>query len=342
MLLIGDLARRCGLSASALRFYDGCGLLAPFDVAPASGYRRYHEDQAVTAELIRDLRGAGMALAQVKEFLTSSSSRRRELLDQHREVIAANTGATHRFIRQLRAQLNPTEFPMTQTMDVDAAQLRHGLQHMLTVASRDQERPLLQTVLLEGAEGSLRLVATDRHRLAVRDLVTVDGSTSEFTALVAVASAQRAIDALAGTGPVTLSSDEQYLRMSQGEQHLNLPKVAAQFVDYASLLHADVTSHVLVASSVEVTRALAPMRDHESVVLTFAPDQLNVDGEAIPAAYRGAGISLHVNPAYLLDALGAAAGPDIALEASTELRPITIRSADNGTCVHLLMPIKPD
>lgn len=91
----------------------------------------------------------------------------------------------------------------------------------------------------------------------------------------------------------------------------------------------------------DVTRVLEPMRQRDSVVLTFAPDRLDIDREAIPAAYRGPGIALHLNPAYLLDALGAAAGPDIALEASTELRPITVRSADTGTSAHLIMPIEP-
>lgn len=342
MFLIGDLARRCGLSASALRFYDECGLLVPAGIDPASGYRQYAEGQAATAVLIRDLRAAGLGLSQVKEFLRSPDSTRRELLDRHEQAIAAHTSTTQRLLRQLRTQLIATEDHMTQTMDVDARQLRQGLQHMIAIASQDPERPLLQTVLLEAAEGSLRLVATDRHRLAVRDLASLDGAGSEFTALVPTASALRAVDALTDTGTATLAADEQHLRIRHDGRDIDLPKVAAQFVDYTSILEADTTSHVIIAPLPDTIDLLESKPAHTTVVLTFAPDRLDVDGVGLPASYSGPGIVLHLNPSYLLEALRAASGPDIALEASTELRPLTIRSADSGTSAHLLMPIKPD
>lgn len=70
----------------------------------------------------------------------------------------------------------------------------------------------------------------ERQRGAL-DLAAVDGSAGEFTALLAVASAQRAIDALTGAGPATLSTDEQHLRITQGDQQVELPTVAAQFVN---------------------------------------------------------------------------------------------------------------
>jgi len=38
---IGEVARASGLSVSALRFYDGAGVLVPAEVDPATGYRRY-------------------------------------------------------------------------------------------------------------------------------------------------------------------------------------------------------------------------------------------------------------------------------------------------------------
>ena len=45
LLGIGEMSRRSGLTVSALRFYDGAGLLVPAYVEPASGYRRYRDDQ---------------------------------------------------------------------------------------------------------------------------------------------------------------------------------------------------------------------------------------------------------------------------------------------------------
>lgn len=45
MRSIGELARDCGLSVSALRFYDRAGVLVPAWVDPVSGYRWYEPEQ---------------------------------------------------------------------------------------------------------------------------------------------------------------------------------------------------------------------------------------------------------------------------------------------------------
>lgn len=65
-LTIGELARRSGLSAKALRLYDASDLLPARSVDPFTGYRRYAADQVHRARLIARLRGIGMGLAQVR------------------------------------------------------------------------------------------------------------------------------------------------------------------------------------------------------------------------------------------------------------------------------------
>jgi DNA polymerase III sliding clamp (beta) subunit (PCNA family) len=62
---IGDMARASGLTVSALRFYDGVGLLVPAFVDPVTGYRRYAEDQLAAARLIAGLRRVGMPLSEI-------------------------------------------------------------------------------------------------------------------------------------------------------------------------------------------------------------------------------------------------------------------------------------
>jgi len=61
MRSIGELARASGLSVSALRFYDGAGVLVPARVDPATGYRWYDAGQVRSARLIARLRRVGMA-----------------------------------------------------------------------------------------------------------------------------------------------------------------------------------------------------------------------------------------------------------------------------------------
>ena len=69
LLAIGELARRTGVTASALRYYEELGLLpAP---ARVSGQRRYPESAATIVAAIRLHSDAGFTLAEQKALLAS-------------------------------------------------------------------------------------------------------------------------------------------------------------------------------------------------------------------------------------------------------------------------------
>jgi DNA-binding transcriptional MerR regulator len=68
LLTVGEVARRSGLTAKALRHYDRVGLLTPAEVDATTGYRRYRSDQVGIATLVRVLRDLGVPLDQIKSL----------------------------------------------------------------------------------------------------------------------------------------------------------------------------------------------------------------------------------------------------------------------------------
>src|SRR5258707_4972667 len=64
---IGELARRANLNASAIRYYEKLGLLAP--PQRLGGQRRYPTDALDRAILIRFATDMGFTLAEIKLFL---------------------------------------------------------------------------------------------------------------------------------------------------------------------------------------------------------------------------------------------------------------------------------
>jgi DNA-binding transcriptional MerR regulator len=73
LLTIGELARRTGVSSSALRYYEELGLLpAPVRV---SGQRRYPESAARIIGAILLYRDAGFTLAEQKALMASAGHR---------------------------------------------------------------------------------------------------------------------------------------------------------------------------------------------------------------------------------------------------------------------------
>ena len=64
---IGELASRTAVNASALRYYQQCGLIdAPYRM---SGQRRYSDDTVYRVLLIRFASDMGFTLAEIKLFL---------------------------------------------------------------------------------------------------------------------------------------------------------------------------------------------------------------------------------------------------------------------------------
>jgi DNA-binding transcriptional MerR regulator len=72
LLTIGELARRAGVTASALRYYEELGLLPP--PARISGQRRYPQSAARLVAAILLYSDAGFTLAEQKALMASRKS----------------------------------------------------------------------------------------------------------------------------------------------------------------------------------------------------------------------------------------------------------------------------
>jgi DNA-binding transcriptional MerR regulator len=75
LLRIGEFARRSGVSAKTLRFYDDAGLLRPAVVDSRTRYRYYLPHQLKDLASIRALRDVGISIADVRQLSRSHSER---------------------------------------------------------------------------------------------------------------------------------------------------------------------------------------------------------------------------------------------------------------------------
>ena len=104
LITVGQLARRVGLSAKALRHYDRVGLLAPALVEPGTGYRFYGPGQVAHARLVQVLRSVDVPLEQVRACLAASDDEAaiREVLIRHRRRLQAR-------LDRVRGELHRTD-----------------------------------------------------------------------------------------------------------------------------------------------------------------------------------------------------------------------------------------
>ncbi|EPF2929992.1 Zn(2+)-responsive transcriptional regulator [Vibrio navarrensis] len=68
MFQIGELAKRCGVSADTLRFYEKNQLILPAGRSE-SGYRLYSEENQKQVGFILKAKALGLSLEEIKELL---------------------------------------------------------------------------------------------------------------------------------------------------------------------------------------------------------------------------------------------------------------------------------
>jgi len=111
---VGDLARRAGLTAKAVRHYDRIGLLRPHLVDDA-GYRWYSPSQVADARHIAVLRSVDVPLQEIGEYLADPTTLGAILATQRRRLDAR--------LERVRGQrhildhlhTDGLEFPMPET-----------------------------------------------------------------------------------------------------------------------------------------------------------------------------------------------------------------------------------
>jgi DNA polymerase-3 subunit beta len=336
LLPIGTMAKRTGLTVRALRLYDGVGLLRPADVDPATGYRRYAEQQVAQGALVARLRDADVPLPMVAVILAEPDGpSRRRLLDEwwaHREDAVARqrdlVAAVGRLLEETR---------MTTTHRIDAAALADALTAVLRCTSDEHELPVITGVLLEPTDTGLRLVATDKYRLAIWDLPS--HGEEAIPAIVDATAFAGLLDHL-GQDHVTieLSEDAVILRADDGPRPLGT--IPGTYPAYRGLLPTTEPVGTVTLDRLALRSVLAGSA--ETVRLDQDDAGLLIDGTVVAARCVDTMPTVHVRKAYLVDGIDAL-GPakDLTLAVWSPLHPILI-TADGVPGQYLLMPVRVD
>ncbi|HWP79636.1 MAG TPA: MerR family transcriptional regulator [Candidatus Acidoferrum sp.] len=87
---IGEIAATCGLSVNALRFYESKQLARPAYTDPESGYRYYSREDLLRLRAILGLKGAGLSLPEIKEYLDGNMDRNTKIaaLEERRDMLS--------------------------------------------------------------------------------------------------------------------------------------------------------------------------------------------------------------------------------------------------------------
>jgi DNA polymerase-3 subunit beta len=256
---------------------------------------------------------------------------------------------------------------------VTGADFATAVAQVAVAAGRDDTLPMLTGVRLEIDGEKLTLAATDRYRLAVRELSWSpnDPTAAAAQVLVPARTLADAAKSLAQSDTLTIAlsaggagegiigfSGTTNGRASRATTRL----LDATFPPYRSLLPSEWASsaEIAVPGLVEavkrvalVTERNAPVRmefGDGTVSLTAGGDDEGRAEEQLEVSYDGEPITTAFNPQFLLDGLGALTSGTARMLFTSSTKPVVLRPAEAGVAddgtgaaaeyTYLIMPVR--
>ena len=206
-------------------------------------------------------------------------------------------------------------------------------------ASRDDVTPVLTGVQLEVTDNRLSLVATDRYRVALREIPWDGGDavTGEATALVPARTLQEVGKTFAHGENISVafsgSGDREIIAFSSGNKTVTSLLIKGNFPPVRRLFPEQTEHHAVVntADLIEAVRRVSLVLDRSAPLrFTFGPESVVMEAsgteqaratESVDATLTGEEVTLGLNPQYLLEALAAV---------RSEFTRITFTSSENA------------
>ena len=229
-------------------------------------------------------------------------------------------------------------------------------------AGKDDSLPVLTGVYVEIEENKLVLAATDRYRLAVREL-NWDAPRASASALIRARTLNDAAKSLTGAKSVSISlaaatATERLIGFASEGKVMTSRMLDGTFPPYRHLLPSErsATAIVEVAPFLDSVRRVALVADKTVPLrLAFNPGALTLEAgvgddaqatEEIEIAFDGEALSIAFNPTFLLDGLAAvnSAYVEIAFTGGSKPAVLSGKSSADGesdfSYRYLLMPMR--
>jgi DNA polymerase-3 subunit beta len=199
----------------------------------------------------------------------------------------------------------------------------NAVAQVAVAASRDDVTPVITGVQLEVSKTSLSLVATDRYRVAVREIDWSAGDSIEdtVTALVPSRTLIEIGKTFGHSGTISIaitSTDERELIAFQAEKRtVTSLLIKGNFPPVKRLFPENVDNYAVIntAELIEATRRVSLVLEREAALrFSFSIDGLTLEAigseqaqasETIDAFLTGGDTIVSLKPQFLLDGLGA-------------------------------------
>ncbi|GAB4104861.1 DNA polymerase III subunit beta [Micromonospora taraxaci] len=345
------------LAGVMLRVTDGNLRVSGFD---------YEVSSQVTVEVQGDADGAALVSGRLLAEITKALPAKPvdiAAVGAHLELVCGSARFT---LPTMPVEDYPALPEMPQSAGtVDAAAFATAVSQVAIAAGRDETLPMMTGVRVELSGSTLSMLATDRYRLALREIQwRPDDPDVSINALVPARTLNDTAKALGPLGgEVTLAlaqgaAGEGMVGLAGGTRRTTSRLLdGANYPPVRSLFPAthNAEARVPVSTLIEVVKRVALVAERTTpVLLSFSADGLVVEAggseearasEAMEATFTGDALTIGFNPQYLIDGLANLGSQTAVLSFVDAFKPAVISPAgEDGDVIpgyrYLIMPIR--
>jgi DNA polymerase III subunit beta len=238
--------------------------------------------------------------------------------------IIVSCGSAHFTLLSMPVEEYPTLPQIAESSgSLPAESFANAVAQVAVAASRDDVTPVITGVQLEVSKSSLSLVATDRYRVAVREIewAAGEGISDSITALVPARTLTEIGKTFGHSGTISIaitSTDERELIAFQVDKRtVTSLLIKGNFPPVKRLFPETVDNYAVIntAELIEATRRVSLVLEREAALrFSFSIDGLTLEAigseqaqasESIDAFLTGGDTVVSLKPQFLLDGLGA-------------------------------------
>lgn len=252
----------------------------------------------------------------------------------------------------------PDEFPVMptigdgETWEIDAEDLKEGLQQVVGAASNDDTRPVLTGVYIHTKDNKLFFATTDSYRLAEKQ---IPFKQTIKPLLVPVSAIQELLKIVgSATGSVGVTQDGQQVIFKTEDTELIARLIDGKYPDYQKLIPnnfkstADVSRQDIISitkvSSLFARESAGSIvikldKKEKQIYINSVASQIGENSSCADAKISEDG-EITLNSRYLLEALQSVKGDSVVIGFNGSLEPVVVKNPKQADYIHIIMPLK--
>ena len=223
--------------------------------------------------------------------------------------------------------------------------------------SYDRTRGALMGILVEKKEGTIRMVATDGHRLALAEREILKGESFDLKKNVVIPERgareiKRMVEEMEENEKVKIGFGEKSVVFKTEEETLVIRLIDADFPNYSKVIPEGIKKKVFLKRKemVESLRRVELVAEEETkaVKLSFKEGKLDITSrkigfgdarEEVGIEYEGEPIEIGLNGKYIMDVLNALDDEEVFFGINDEKTPMIVKGKSKENILAVVMPI---